>query len=341
MRSMKFYNTLQLKILSGYILLSVLILGIVIAVWYEKQVFKHVEMEERTMLTQRKLSNSTFKSLLSLFLDSEHVIPWDEKDLQTYRNKEKQVFQSLDKLRNSYPDTVQQARIDTVKSLLYEKKRQISLLIKTPSTVSRIDDLLFEKLPSLMASTSALEMQEKKEPVKKKKKGLFSWLKRKEKQEIPSQTEETKQGSSQIYRMQQFQRDMSAVLHGQETYIMGLADTLELRNKELNRNINRLVDEFEQDAMMRMIQRQEDMSRLRDHAFGMICIISSICLLCVILLYILSIRIYGRSIITKTVWKRQTNASVNCWNSARKSCSLWHMTYAVRSIPSTEVPNLP
>ena len=45
------------------------------------------------MLEQRKLSNDTFKSLLSFFLDNERVTLWNDKDLQLYGKKEEKVFQ--------------------------------------------------------------------------------------------------------------------------------------------------------------------------------------------------------------------------------------------------------
>ena len=41
---------LHVKILVGYILLTVLVVGIIAAVWYEKCVFQEAEQEERAML---------------------------------------------------------------------------------------------------------------------------------------------------------------------------------------------------------------------------------------------------------------------------------------------------
>lgn len=46
---------LHVKILVGYILLTVLVVGIIAAVWYEKCVFQEAEQEERAMLEQRCL----------------------------------------------------------------------------------------------------------------------------------------------------------------------------------------------------------------------------------------------------------------------------------------------
>ena len=47
---------LHVKILVGYILLTVLVVGIIAAVWYEKCVFQEAEQEERAMLEQRCLT---------------------------------------------------------------------------------------------------------------------------------------------------------------------------------------------------------------------------------------------------------------------------------------------
>lgn len=57
-RGYKPERTLQARILSGYILLTILVLGIISAVWYEKQVLRHAETEELTMLEQRNCIDS-------------------------------------------------------------------------------------------------------------------------------------------------------------------------------------------------------------------------------------------------------------------------------------------
>ena len=54
----------------------------------------------------------------------------------------------------------------------------------------------------------------------------------------------------------------------------------------LNRHINRLVNDFERDAMLRTEERLQRVSALREQAFTLICAISSAGLLCALLLYI-------------------------------------------------------
>ena len=150
-------GTLQIKILSGYLLLTLLVGGIVYAVWNEKQVFQEAEEEERAMLEQRRLTNSAFKSLIALLLYSDGALLWDKEDLRFYEEKDRRMSEILEKLGSVYSDTLQQSRIDTVRLLLDEKKAQIYRLAETPSTASRMDSLLSERLPSLEHSASVPE----------------------------------------------------------------------------------------------------------------------------------------------------------------------------------------
>ena len=150
-------GTLQIKILSGYLLLTLLVGGIVYAVWSEKQVFQKAEEEERAMLEQRRLTNSAFKSLIALLLYSDGALLWDADDLRSYEEKDRRMSEMLTELGAAYPDSLQQSRIDTVRRLLGEKKAQIYRLAETPSTASRMDSLLSERLPSLERSASVPE----------------------------------------------------------------------------------------------------------------------------------------------------------------------------------------
>lgn len=88
-------GTLQVKILSGYLLLTLLVGGIVYAVWYEKRVFQQAEEEERAMLGQRKLTNDAFKSLIALLLYSDGALLWDKDDLRSYEEKDRRMSVSI------------------------------------------------------------------------------------------------------------------------------------------------------------------------------------------------------------------------------------------------------
>ena len=66
--------SLHLKILSGYLILGLLVLGIITAVWYEKQVFEQAEAEERSLLMQRAAASEAYRGLITLFLDNDRAM---------------------------------------------------------------------------------------------------------------------------------------------------------------------------------------------------------------------------------------------------------------------------
>ena len=291
-------GTLQIKILSGYLLLTLLVGGIVYAVWYEKQVFQEAEEEERAMLEQRRLTNSAFKSLIALLLYSDGALLWDKDDLCSYEEKDRRMSEILEKLGSVYSDTLQQSRIDTVRLLLDEKKAQIYRLAETPSTASRMDSLLSERLPSLEHSASVPERvagTPENEGGKKVKKSFWDWLRPKKKKKKEKDGNAGAHGTGtvrvvpntrHVRDMRQFRDDVFAALREQKEMYHALSDSLERRNRVLNRHINRLVNDFERDAMLRTEERLERVSALREEAFALICGISSAGLLCALLLYV-------------------------------------------------------
>ena len=77
--------SLHLKILSGYLILGLLVLGIITAVWYEKQVFEQAEAEERSLLMQRAAASEAYRGLITLFLDNDRAM------LATAKNQKRQT----------------------------------------------------------------------------------------------------------------------------------------------------------------------------------------------------------------------------------------------------------
>lgn len=289
-------GTLQVKILSGYLLLTLLVGGIVYAVWYEKRVFQQAEEEERAMLGQRKLTNDAFKSLIALLLYSDGALLWDKDDLRSYEEKDRQMSETLERLGDAYPDSLQQSRIDTVRLLLAEKKAQILRLAETPSTASRMDSLLSERLPPPEQSASVPDRVVSapvQESEKKSKKSFWNWFKPKKKKgkdgnegTYGASTVRVVPNPRHVRDMRQFRDDVFAALREQKEIYRALSDSLERRNRLLNRHINRLVNDFERDAMLRTEERLQRVSALREQAFALICAISSSGLLCALLLYI-------------------------------------------------------
>ena len=65
--------------------------GIITAVWYEKQVFEQAEAEERSLLMQRAAASEAYRGLITLFLDNDRAMLWDDSDMEKNRTKRKQA----------------------------------------------------------------------------------------------------------------------------------------------------------------------------------------------------------------------------------------------------------
>ena len=89
-------ESLHLKVLLGYLILGLLVLGIITAVWYEKQVFEQAEVEERSLLMQRAAASEAYRGLITLFLDNDRAMLWDDSDMDTYDRRESHTMEVID-----------------------------------------------------------------------------------------------------------------------------------------------------------------------------------------------------------------------------------------------------
>lgn len=284
----KLSGSLLIKIFAGYTILALLVIGIIAALWHEKKVFAEAEAEENAMLAQRELTSRTFKALVSLFLDNESAYLRDISDQKEYNEKENRVFFMLDELRKVYTDSLQQARIDTVEFLLNQKHDHIRSLKNIPSVLTQMDSILSSQLPVLERKMTSSATILHTEPTKPEKKNFLSRLfPRKRKQKETETSVQQKAGQTDnAHNIRKFGNEMYEVLEKQNRFFESLADSLEHKNHILNRNISRLINELEKDALERTAERHQRVSELREEAFDTICVISSAALLCTLFLSI-------------------------------------------------------
>ncbi len=254
-------ESLHLKILSGYLILGLLVLGIITAVWYEKQVFEQAEAEERSLLMQRAAASEAYRGLITLFLDNDRAMLWDDSDMDTYDRRESHTMEVIDRLKGYYGEPAQSARIDTVVRLLHEKRRLIGRMVDMPTTAFRMDSLLERHLPGLeqTASVRTTTVTERTEPEEEKKRGGLFGLFRKKKKEEPARTTtrvSTTPNTRHIAEMRRFEEEMRTALAEQEQAFSHLSDSLKIRNSILNRNLSRLIREIGQDETERMFEEE-------------------------------------------------------------------------------------
>ena len=225
-----------------------------------KQVFEQAEAEERSLLMQRTAASEAYRGLITLFLDNDRAMLWDDSDMDTYDRRESHTMEVIDRLKGYYGEPAQTARIDTVVRLLHEKRRLIERMVDMPTTAYRMDSLLERHLPGLeqTASVRTTTVTERTKPEEEKKRGGLFGLFRKKKKEEPARTTtrvSTTPNTRHIAEMRRFEEEMRTALAEQEQAFSHLSDSLKIRNSILNRNLSRLIREIGQDETKRMEER--------------------------------------------------------------------------------------
>lgn len=239
-------NTLQIKILSGYILLTILVLGIISAVWYEKQVLHRAETEELAMLEQRHCIDSVC-SLLT--------------------EKEQQMAVVLDLLEN-IPDAgeIVSRKIPTIVGQTEEQpSRAAATTIETPAAGKKKRNLW---------------------SFFKKKKEKSAYARQREKMETAGKTQAAGTqhpiSPSLLYSLE---KEISDTTRLYEERLSAGIDSLRAQNQRLNGRIGALIQHFdkkEADSLSREIQAQQN---LRNRSFRLITGIGIGTFLLVIILY--------------------------------------------------------
>ena len=203
-------GTLLIKIFTGYTILTLLVVGIIAALWHEKRVFAEAEEEENAMLAQRELTSRTFKALVSLFLDNESAYLREMPGQKEYNEKENRVFFMLDELRKVYTDSIQQARIDTVEFLLNQKHDLIRMLRNMPSALMQMDSILTEQLPALERKMISSATTAHAEPSNPRKKNFLSRLfsREKKRQEVNLSVQQSIRQTDNVRNIQKFGDEM-------------------------------------------------------------------------------------------------------------------------------------
>ena len=245
-RGYKPERTLQARILSGYILLTILVLGIISAVWYEKQELRHAETEELTMLEQRNCIDSVCNLLTE---------------------KEQQMAVVLDLLENM-PDVgeIVNRKIPAIVGQTEEQPSpEAATTIEPPATGNKKRNLwsFFKK----KGKKSAYARQKEKMETAGK---------------IRAAGTQHPISPSLLYSLE---KEISDTTRLYEERLSTEIDSLRTQNQRLDGRIGALIQHFEKkeaDSLSREIQAQQD---LRNRSFRLITGIGIGTFLLVIILY--------------------------------------------------------
>ena len=256
---------LYIKVIMGYILLSLLILGSAFLVFVEWRNFQQAGMNEKKMSMMWRQTNHTFEAVLDLALSEHCVYTSDKEDCLLYEQKCLAAQKELDKMRELCEDSAQVRRIEAAKTILAEKNLQALSLGSVLGDLTRTDSLLEEQIEEIAQKEKAA-IQRTATTVsteKPKKRNIFKRIfgKKEKLEDVKQQDQQIMTANNVLKRLQHLQSGIRERNDSLRQQIEEQTDSLQMRNERLNREFIRLMHDFQQTASQ---QREERLTLLAD-----------------------------------------------------------------------------
>lgn len=228
--------SLQHKILFGYLILVAIIGSMVAIILREREQMREIEVETLDIWELRQSINTVHRHLAVLASWGESVVVWDEADYQKYRERRLRADSLLRSLRQHDDDFVPAHKIDTLRSMLANKEAH---LLHTMRTFRRQDSMLLKHMPTLHAESFRT--------VTRKKKGIAGLFGGKETVQVPGSEQSLHLMNEKVANMEE-ERQQAINTH---------MDSLQVRNKELNKRLYNLIQEL--DAQSQSILQEKEL----------------------------------------------------------------------------------
>ena len=258
---------LQKTITSGYLLITLLI-GCIAYTWHhEWQEVEALEVSNQQIDEFRKEVNHIHIRLIEFSLMGETVLDWDETDLENYHTQRI----ALDSILNLFNETYAIGHIDSVRSLLEEKERQMFQIVRLMDEQQSINKKIASQVP-VIARKSVQE-----QPKKPKRKG-FLGIFGKKKEAQPTET------TSMLHSLN---RNVISEQKAQSRRLSEQADSLAAHNAELNRQLQGLICQIEKKVQSDLQNRESEITAMRKKSFMQIGGLMGFVLLLLVISYII------------------------------------------------------
>lgn len=234
-------------IATGYLLMCLLAVGIMYLWFYEWQEIEVLETENRRINVFRQEVHHVYGELTGLSLLGESVLEWEDDDLERYHVRRMAVDSLLCRFKTVYPAE----RIDSVRHLLESKETLLRGIVNVLDEQESLNRRIAERVP-VIATKSAQE-----QPQKPKRKGFLGLFGKKEKPKLTTTTTMLHALNRKEIAQQQIQnRRLSA--H---------ADSLSMRNSELNRQLQSLIGQLDRKIERDLQKREVEITAMRERSF--------------------------------------------------------------------------
>ena len=263
-------DKLHIKIILGYIIIFVLICTIS-CVWYsEWNEVESLEANNQRIDELRKEVNRIHIRLIELSLSGETVLDWDEADLANYHAQRI----ALDSTLCLFNKIHSIERVDSVRSLLEDKERQMFQIVRLMDEQQSINTKIASQSPVIVQNI----VQE--QPKKPKRKGFLGIFGKKEETKPTTTTTTLRSPNRSIVSEQ---KEQSRRLSEQ-------ADSLAARNADLNRQLKGLICQIENKVQADLQGREDEIIAMREKSFMQVGGLMGFVLLLLLISYIIIYR---------------------------------------------------
>ena len=227
--------------------MCLLAVGIMYLWCHEWKEIEALETENRRINNFRQEVHHVYGQIAGLFLLGESVLEWEDEDLEYYHFRRMAVDSLLCRFKTIYPA----GRIDSVRHLLESKEGLLRGIVEVLDEQECLNQRIAERVP-VIAARSAQE-----QPKKAKRKGFLGLFGKKEKPKPTATTTMLHALNSKEIAQQQVQsRRLSA--H---------ADSLAIRNSELNRQLQSLIGKMDGTVERDLQEREAEITAMRERSF--------------------------------------------------------------------------
>ena len=237
---MKYFQKI---VTSGYLLITLLIGGVAYTWHREWQEVEALEVGNRRIDEFRKEVNRIHIRLIEFSLLGETILDWDETDLENY-HAQRIALDSTLCLFNAIHSI---ERIDSVRSLLEDKERQIVQIVRLMDEQQSINRKIANQTPVIV----------QEQPKKPKRKGFLG---------IFGKKEETKPTTT-MTTLRSPNRNMVSEQKEQSRRLSEQADSLAARNADLNRQLKGLICQIEDRVQADLQGREDEIIAMREKSF--------------------------------------------------------------------------
>ena len=238
---------IQKIVASGYFLITLLIGGIVYTWNHEWQEIETLESDNRQIDELRKEINDVHIRLIEFSLLGETILEWDDEDLEHYHTRRMAMDSMLCRFNVTYPAE----RIDSVRHLLEDKERQMHQIVQVLEQQQAINEKINRQVPVIVQKST------QEQPKKPKRKGFLG---------IFGKKEEAKPTITTTI-LRSLNRNMIAEQQTQSHRLSVHADSLAVRNAELNRQLQGLIRQIDSKVQADLQKREIEIAAMREQSF--------------------------------------------------------------------------